>query len=164
MQKTYLDLAELDVVEAAEAGAKIELEHPVTKKGVGQYIHIVGKDSQAFRDLVKFRTDEQRRKDFQQTRRGRTPEPRTADEDDAAAIALLVACTTGFSCDPVPEIKDGDKVVSAAREGGNFLYYRGAKLTYDEANAYKFYNDPGMAAFRTQIDRAIVDYENFMKA
>lgn len=163
MSKIF-DLGELDVAQASEKGAEIELLHPVSNEGLGQFISVLGRESQLFRDYVEERNNDMKRKAAVAARRGRQPEITTHSEDEARAVAFIAKCTLGFRCDPVIEkgaFGQADKVV---KEGGAFLRYRGENLAFSEANARKFFSDPGMVDFRKQIDKAIVDIENFMSS
>ena len=47
------DLADLDTVKACNAGAEIELKHPVTLAPVGIFVTVLGKDSDAFRGFMR---------------------------------------------------------------------------------------------------------------
>lgn len=163
MAKAILDLGELDVAEASEAGAEIELVHPASKRGLGYFISVVGKDSQVFRDYIAEKANTDRRKAAVEARRGRPSEPTTYEEDDASSVRLLVLCCTGWRSEAVPEIKRGEFVTQQAKEGGAFLRYRGTNVAFNVETAIKFFSDPGMAEFRKQIDKAIVDVENFIK-
>lgn len=140
------DLATLDVAKASNSGAEIELLHPVTKEELGMFVGVVGRDSDAFRDWVSNRTDEEKKLAFQFQRKGKLVPPLTSKEADEKAVELLVACTTYFRC-----------------KGGKYLRYRGENMEFNEANATKFYSDPGMRTFYDQINEGISDLANFIK-
>jgi len=159
------DLGDFDVAKASEKGFELELLHPVTKEGVGQFVRIFGKESEAYRNWVSESANRERRLAAVAARRGRSAEVRTYEETDEEAISLLVACTIGFRCADVFEIgADGKPTDVVAKKGGNFLRYRGQELTFSPDNAAKFYADPGMIEFRKQIDNAIGDLANFMQS
>jgi hypothetical protein len=152
-----MDLSALDTKKASNAGAKIELKHPVTQQGLGNYIHILGKDSDAFRAWVTAKINADRLKQFQNARK-KEAAPTTAEEDEEQSIRLLVACMTGFSCDPVKS-KDG---FSTVEEGGEFLRMPGnVKLSYSEENAAQLLRD--FPEVLRQVNAGIADLENFMK-
>lgn len=134
-----LDLASLDTVKACNEGAEIELTHPVTKRPLGMFISIVGKDSDAFQEYVAQSSDDDKRRGFEAQRKNKTPQPKYFAQQKADAIALLVACTTGF-------------------RNVNF----NGPLDFNEANATKLYTS--LPWVREQVDAAIVDYENFIKS
>lgn len=153
-----MDLGVLDTRKASNAGAKLELKHPITKQGLGNYIHILGKDSDAFRAWVAAKINADRNKAFQAQRKKGDQEPTTAEQDEAASIALFVATIVGFSCDPVKS-KDGATVVE---EGGDFLRMPGgAKLIFTEENAAQLLSD--FPEIFRQVNDGIGDLGNFMK-
>jgi hypothetical protein len=152
-----MDLSSLDTRAASNKGAKIELRHPVTKEGLGNYVHMLGKDSDAFRAFISHSANADRRREFESKRKGKPAEPKTFAESEAEGIALIVACTTGFSCDDMKS-KDGKSVVEV---GGDFLRLPGGNVSYSEAAATKLFTDYP-EAFR-QMNDALQDLENFMK-
>lgn len=156
---TISDLGELDVVKASEAGSEIELLHPVTKEPLGQFISIVGKESQAYRDWISETTNRERRLAAAAARRGRAADIVPYEASQAEGATLLVACTTGFRC--ADRGKEGEE---GFKQGGAFLRYRGEDMPFSPANASKFYTDPGMSEFRKQVDFAIGDLGNFIKS
>ena len=155
-----MNLSDLNTRAASNNGAKIELKHPVSRVGLGLYVHVVGKDSDAFRNFVAKSANADRLAQFEAQRKNKPVDPKTFDASEAEGIALLVACTTGFSCSDELD-KDGKTVV---RQGGDYLPWDeapDAKLTYSDANATKFYN--AFPDFFRQVNDGIVDLGNFMK-
>lgn len=57
-----MDFSQLDTGAAAEKGAKMYVEHPVTGELTGAWIRLAGVDSQRFRDIVKNRARDQMRR------------------------------------------------------------------------------------------------------
>jgi hypothetical protein len=121
------DLSNLDTTVACNEGAEIELKHPVTNEPLAMFIKFV-EDS----------ANEDRRRAFKETRRGRQPEPKLFSEDKANSIELLVACTVGF--------RD--------------IQYKGKVLEFSPANATMLYGE--LKWVKEQVDAAISDLENFM--
>lgn len=138
--KPVVDLSALDTIKACNDGAEIELLHPVTKAPLGQFISIVGKDSDAFNAYVEESSDADTRKAFVNQRKGRVPDPKYLAARKAETIQLLVACTTGF----------------------RNVMFGGAPLAFNEANATKLYTS--LPWVKQQIDDAVIDYENFIKS
>lgn len=135
-----IDLATLDTAQACSQAAEIELKHPVTGEGLGQYISILGSDSKQYQDYITRVGNEARRKEFKDKRRGRTPEIETVEELKAEATKLLVAMTTGWRC----------------------INYKGNEnFPFTPENAAMLYDE--IIFIRRQVDAAIVDLENFMK-
>lgn len=141
MTKTAnLDLSSLDTVAACDKGAKIELRHPVTNEPLGVFITVLGRDSQAFRDHMRTAINDRLRRESVAKRRGREPDLMTVEVGEAEAIDLLVVCTVGW-------------------EG---VTYKGQPLEFSVPNAKTLYAD--LPWVRSQVDAAIGDLENFMKA
>jgi hypothetical protein len=130
-----IDLLSLDTAEACDRGAEIELLHPTTKKPLGQFVSIVGKDSKVFRDNVA--AFGKRRADHAALHRGRQSEATTVEKDDAQNTELLVNCTTGF----------------------RNINLGGTELPFNRENCAKLYS---IIFIRDQINLAIGDLENFM--
>ena len=75
-----IDLSELDTIVASGRGFELELRHPTSEKPLGQFITILGKDSEQFRAA----------------KRNRVAEPLTMEESEERSVMQLVAATTGF--------------------------------------------------------------------
>lgn len=156
------DLGALKTQEACDVPFKFEFKHPVTQKGLGMGVMLVGKDSRAFMAFVEEQADADSARALQFRRRNKTPEEKPFAQKQQDSIDLLIACTTGFWCDPVYEKSDSENSPqTVVREGGNFLYVSGEKLLFSEKNCNVLYRQP--EAFR-QVNDAIVDLENFIKA
>ena len=143
--KTGLDLASLDTKQASEQGAEIELRHPVTNDKLGIFISILGQDSKAFTELKRKRHDTMLRKFQAAKRRGKDTELPGYDESKEQDIETLVVCTTGWRDNDKPTITIG-----------------GEELPFTTANATIVYRD--FQWIFDQINEAITDYANFMKA
>lgn len=85
-----MDLNDINLTEAAEIGAELTLEHPVTGEPLDIVIHLAGTDSSAYRMKQK----EINSKRIMKMARGKKPEFNTTD---AEACELLAACTLGWS-------------------------------------------------------------------
>ena len=139
-----VDLATLDSVGACNQGSEIELKHPVTNAPLGVFVGILGKDSDAFRDHVRFSVNEDFRRAQLAKKRGKPEEAQTMEKNEARGVELLIACTTGWRTGKEPTLKIGSE-----------------QLQFNVANAKRVYeNYPWIKA---QVDEGIVDLENFMK-
>lgn len=156
MTKIAVDLADLDVVVACNKAVEIELVHPVTKVGLGQFIGVVGKESDEFRNFVASKANSERLLAAAKPRNARDKTPKTLEEDKQDGCLVLATCTKSFRCNDV----EGDE----GSRGGAFLRYRGQSLSFSFENAVKFYSDPGMVPFYDQINEGIANLENFMKS
>lgn len=150
------DLASLDTCKASDEGADIVILHPVTKEPLGIYVSILGKHSETFRELVKERTNKRIKEDSLNARRGKFGKVKTAEEYEAEAIEMLCACTTGWG--KCTLTKDGD---IAEKTSTTFLF-DGEQLPYNPKNGKTVYGR--LIWLRQQVDDAIGDLENFIKA
>ena len=150
------DLASLDTIAASDKGADIVILHPISKEPLGIYVSILGKHSEAFRELVKERTDKRIREEALNARRGKFGKVKTAEEYEAEAIEMLCACTTGWGkCDVG---KDGE----ITKKTADTFLYNGEQLKWNVKNGKTVYGR--LLWLRQQVDDAIGDLENFIKA
>jgi hypothetical protein len=140
------DLSSLDTSDASDKGARVELVHPTTAKPLGMFVTVLGKHSQVFRDIIRDRVNRRVRDEANANRRGKQPELMTAEQVEHDAIELLVACTLGWD---------------SGTDKPTWLY-KGEELTFTVPNAIKIYTE--MLWIREQVDNAIGDLENFIKA
>lgn len=134
-----VDLSIFDTTAACDKGFELQLVHPVSKDPLPVFITVVGKDSQAYKDHVRAKANQNLRRSFKQQRKA--AEAPTIEEIEADAVALLVACTTGWR---------------------NVVLPGSGELPFNEENCTRIYTD--FPAIRAQVDEAISDLENFMKA
>jgi hypothetical protein len=150
-----LDLASLDTGAGSDNGAEIELKHPTTRKPLGIFIGVLGKHGQTFRETVKERQNETIRKQALAERQGLDPELTTAEQMEASATDLLVACTTGWRT--VTRDAKGVEVSSVPT-----ITFEGKPLEFSVANARLLYTR--LLWIRTQVDEAIGNLELFIPA
>ena len=151
------DLGDVDTIAASNKGAEIELLHPATQEKLGIFWSGIGRDSDAFKDMMREDIDTTNRRNAQLRARGKQIPPKTFDEQEDEAINLLVVCSTGWRT----VVKDDrGKIVEA--ESGPFLIMRGEKLEFNVPNAKRVLRE--MPWIRRQIDEAIGDMELFMKS
>lgn len=131
-----LKLKDLDSKTASNAGAWIDIFHPVTKENTGMQILVAGTDSDRYRSVLH--AHQNRR--VQAFSRGQ-PLRLSAEEQENERLDLLVSCTLGW------------KGVS---EDGS------TPLEFSPENARRVYVD--FPAIREQVDMAIADRSLFMKA
>lgn len=141
---TPFDIGSLDTVAACNAGAEIELRHPVTAAPLGVYINILGRDSEAFREHTRQSINERIRRDAVALKRGKDTEVRTLEQSRDENIDLLVVCTMGW--------RTGDKKV---------MIVKGEELPFNVPNAKRIYGT--VPWIYEQINEAIGDLANFMK-
>jgi len=140
-----MDLGTLDTVGACNGGAEIELLHPVTQKPLGVFITVLGKDSDVFREHLRETIDDDIRRAAMAKKRGKQEEIMTVAKSDERGLELLVLCTQSW--------RTGDEAV---------ISFKGENLTCTVANVKKLYE--GLPWIRKQVDEAIGDLENFLKA
>lgn len=138
-----IDLGELDTVKACNDGAEIELRHPVTKAPLGVFWTVLGKDSDAFREHVRDTINDDLRRARNKKRTG--DEAQTVEMAEQRALELLLVCSRGW--------RTGDQPV---------INLNGEQLTFSVSNAKRVLT--AMPWVKDQIDAAIADLENFLKA
>ena len=149
------DLASLDTIEASNKGADIDIVHPVTKEPIGIFVTVLGKHSEAFRELVKERSNKRIKEDSLNARRGKFGKVRTAEDYENDAIEMLCACTVGWGT----YIKDEDGNIVDKKPT---ILFEGEQLPWSVPNGMRVYTK--MLWLRQQADDAIGDLENFIKA
>jgi hypothetical protein len=153
-----LDLATLDTTTASDAGARIPIVHPITKEPIGIFIDVLGKHSTAFRELVRERINTRVKTESMAAKRGKTLDPKTAEEVEREALEMLVACTTGWGT----EIHRDNDFKKEVIETKPTILFQGEHLTWNAQNGLLVYSK--MLWLREQVDEAIGDLENFIKA
>lgn len=149
-----LDISSFDTTAACDAGAEIELLAPGTNAKTGMFITVLGKDSEVFREHTKNNINENLRKRHQAEKKGKEAPVATAEEIEQKAIELLVLSTIGWR----QETPKADKSI----DNQPCLFYKGEWLSFNVANAKRLYSE--QLWIRRQVDEAIGDLENFMKA
>jgi len=141
-----IDLASFDTATPCDAGAEIELLHPVSGTPIGIFITVLGRYSKVFIDHTRRNSNEYLRKAQMLKKRGKEEETPTVEKFEEKSIDLLVACTVGW--------RTGDKKV---------ITFEGKDYEFSPANAAMLYSSPKLAWIRTQVDEGIADLGNFMK-
>lgn len=126
-----IDLSELDTKAAANAGTSITLRHPFTNDDLDITINVLGRDSDAF-NKIQSAQNKKRFERMQKNKKGTL-----LDDLDESGIALLAACTTGWTN----------------------VQLNGSILDFSEDNARMVYER--FPWIREQIDSAIGDRANF---
>jgi hypothetical protein len=142
-----MDIGKLDTVSACNAGAEIELMHPVTQKRLGIFVNVLGKDSDVCREHFRVTVNDNLRKAAMAKKRGKDEEVQTYEKSLERGIDLLVACTLGWRT-----VDDGQETPT--------ITMNGEAMAYTKANAKRLYE--AMPWIKTQVDEAIVDLENFI--
>jgi hypothetical protein len=135
-----IDLASLDTRAACDKGAEIELTHPITSEPLGVFISVVGKDSTAFREYMRDKINAMLRQEAMAKKRGKDVPPRMMEDSEAETVELLTVCTQGW----------------------RNVVLDGVDLPFSVQNAKKLYAE--QLWVRKQVDDAIANLENFMKA
>jgi hypothetical protein len=146
VEKTSVfDLAALDTRAACDIPTEIELRHPGTKKPLGMFISVLGRDSAVYKaKVLRLRNDSLKAAQLAQRKR-RDAEVVTAEEIDEKAIDLIVAATVGW--------RDG---VSNKET----FTVDGKELAFNAVNAFAFYERFEWA--KEQVDDFMGDIENFI--
>jgi hypothetical protein len=153
-----VDLADLDTIAASDKGARIAILHPTTKEPFGLFIQLLGKHSTTFRELVKERINNRIKRESMAAKRGKTLDPRSAEEVEAEAIEMLAACTVGWET----EIYEGEGKERKIKEIKPTMRFDKQDLPFNHQNAIIIYTR--FLFIREQVDNAIGDLENFIQA
>lgn len=150
-----LDLASLDTSAASNAGAELELRHPTTRKPIGIFVGLLGKHGEVFRELVRERQNGAIKKRAAAERMGVEPDLPTAEEIEAEALDLLVACSTGWRT--VTKDAKGEIVSDTPT-----LTFEGKALPFSVPNARLVYSR--ILWIRQQVDEGVGNLELFIPA
>jgi hypothetical protein len=131
------DLADLDLVSAANEGVEVELVHPTNGEGLGIKVRVVGRDSDEFRRLSAAQA---RRRVQRMSKGGFRNKTQDVEELEAEGIELLAACTKGWT-----GMVMNKEVVPFSRDAAITIYTK-----------YPW--------IREQVDTAIGDRSLFIKA
>lgn len=136
------DLDTLNVRDGADAGFELQLLDPAHGQPTPIFVRLLGRDSTAYQAKLR---EQQRRRTELLRRQGRKAVP-DVDQMEAETIDLLVASTAGWRLErPVT--------------------LRGKPFPdFSPAAARELYSDDGFSWIRDQVDAAIADRANFMKA
>lgn len=135
-----IDLGTLNATTAGNKGYELELLHPVSKKPLGIFITVLGKDSTAFREHTRDRVNERLRKNFEAQRKGKDQPVPTVEQGEKETAELLAAVTVSW----------------------RNVTLDGEALDCTPANAKRLYLAPGLSWIREQVDEAVADLGNFM--
>lgn len=133
-----IDLATLDVSAASEKPVEIELLHPATKEGLGQFISIIGRESKTCQAYLRAKNNEAMKKAVLNSRKSRTPLIPTAEENEAEAMELLA------------------NVITKDFRG---IKYLGEEVAFTPEAAKKLYTEQPWIA--EQVDRSMADLTLF---
>lgn len=145
------DLSCLDTVSASEAGAEIELRHPVTGAGLNVFITVLGSDARAVIDYKREKGDEYLRKMAVAKQRNKNDDIQTMTKLEASQIEFLTVCTIGWRWGARSGVFPFQKAGHPIEE-----------LAFNVQNVKRVYTE--LPAARQQIDEAIGDAANFIKA
>ena len=133
------DLSSLNTTDACNAGADVEIHHPVTNAALGMTIRVLGRDSDTFKEHTRSVLNARLRREAMATKRGKDVGARTIEEIEQENMDLLVVCTMGWTN----------------------VQLSGKELAFDEANVRKVYKD--YPWIYDQVNEAIGTLENFLK-
>jgi hypothetical protein len=134
--KVVFDLASIDVVKDSNTGASIDLYHPTSGADLGIKIHIIGRDSDKFRET---QAAQGRKRLAKMKKTGFQTNGLQADTE-SDGIELLAHCTTGWE--------------------GMVMGGKAVPFSFDNAVAI-YTSHPWI---KEQVDAAIADRSLFTKA
>lgn len=137
MKKGTVDLAAIDTVKGSNEGFDVQIYHPGTNEDLGITINVLGKDSDEFQKVSRA----QSKKRLAKMQKGgfRTTQQAPIEEIEADGIALLAACTRGWSGIVIEE-----KPIPFSTDNAVMVYER-------------------FPWIKEQVDVAIGDRANFIK-
>ncbi len=136
---TAFDLTSLNTTKACNAGADVEIRHPVTNVPLGMTIRVLGRDSDTFKEHTRDTLNARLRREAMAAKRGKDADLRTVETIEQENMDLLVVCTVGW----------------------NGVILDGKELPFDEINVRKVYKD--YPWIYDQVNEAIGTLENFLK-
>jgi hypothetical protein len=136
---TPFDLASLNTTKACNAGAEVEIRHPVTNVPLGMTVRVLGRDSDTFKEHTRDTLNARLRREAMAAKRGKDADLRTVEIIEQENMDLLVACTVGWS--------------NVAIDG--------KELPFEEANVRRVYKE--YPWIYDQVNEAIGTLENFLK-
>ena len=136
--KKAVDLAAIDTVKGSNEGFDVRIFHPGTNEDLDITISVLGKDSDAFQKVSRA----QNKKRMAKMQKGgfRNVSPVPIEEIEQDGIALLAACTTGWTG----------------------VIIEGKEIPFSTDNAVMVYER--FPWIKEQVDTAIGDRANFIKA
>lgn len=153
MKKAY----DIDTVAACEAGAEIEMTHPVTGAGNGVFIKVVGVDSKRWQGILARSNDAERQRHHQAEKRGKKAEPKTQEQITAEGIAMLAEGVLGWRYETI----EGDGAERKVVNHPGVIPFEGGELAFSEANAVKLFT--ARPQDKKAVDEGIADLANFIK-
>lgn len=150
--KGAFDLSALDTATPCDAGAEIEILHPVTREPTGILITIYGKDSDVFREITRKTINQRIKQDAMDARRGKPAAIRTLEEIERENVEMFAACTKSWRT----RLGDGSYEE-------NQLTLFGEKLACTVPNAIRVYSDPRLRTVYEQVNEGIGELGNFIK-
>lgn len=136
-----VDLADYDPKVACEKSVEIELVHPQTEEGVGVFISIIGRESEAFQKAVNAKINHSLK--LQAINKNK-PQIVTVEGNEDEAAELLAQCTTGWRSVGSPP---------------NTIVYGGVNYGFSQSNAKLIYGKSRW--IRNQVDKAVGDLSLF---
>lgn len=148
------DIGALDTISASSRGAEIELTHPVSGKGLGIFVTILGQESEEFREYMREKENAGRHQRFMAERTGKPAPLKLTEELENEATELLCICTLGWRSESYDEkgVKVDDKPI---------ILDGGEELSFNVVNATRLYNK--FTWMRKQVDAAIGNLSLFIK-
>jgi len=148
------DLISLDLNAAANAGAWMEVVHPVTARPIGLRIKLVGTDSDRFRAAI----DQQQRERLEAVRAQQPMAADPAAQQRERELQTLAACTVaweGYDAKVQPAVQAG--------AGDPHLLMGGERLPCTPEAVRKVYSHPGMRWLRDQAENFVGTRANFLR-
>lgn len=142
------DLASINTGAAADRGATVNIQHPISGAALGIEITVLGSDSREFKRLQ--REQQNRRLKNQAKNRGKLK--LTAEELEEESLATICALVIAWR----QKNDDGS--------WKNTLTINGQELECNDDNKRRIFSDLGFNWLREQVDEEIGDRDSFLKS
>lgn len=151
-----LNLAELSTAKVNDVTFDVELEHPIAG-ATGMVVRVIGLHSEKVRALRDAQANEMLKQNFEAQRKGKAVSM-TVEGSSKRNAKLLAHATVGWFTK-----EGGDKPGSKAKFEEGFPWDDG-RLMFSTEEAEKLYADPTYDWLTKQVDEAVAELANFMKA
>jgi hypothetical protein len=148
------NLAELNTATVDDVTFDVELEHPV-KGPTGLVIQVIGSHSEKVRALRNRQTNELISQNFEASRTKKST--LTVETGTKRNAKLLAAATVGW-------FERSEAAVGAKPKIEPGLPFGDGRLMFSTEEAEKLYADPGFEWLTKQVDEAVSELSNFMRA
>jgi hypothetical protein len=158
-----VDLDDLNTTKACNSAYDLEITHPVSKKPLGVFIPIVGRDGDAYREHLREQVDAKLIRDWDAGRKGKDPLPPSIERQEDELLDSLTVCIMASGKPWYTVVKDNNPDPTKRKPDETLSYIKmgGQKLDWNVPNIRRVLKE--QLFIRRQVDTAVGDLELFMK-